>query len=890
MKQIALFSLLILFIFSCLSCTKQPKITNLRCEYLNEPIGLDVTIPRFTWNIESEDSFSQEYFQVCVATSSRLLEKGKADIWCSEKTHRNNSYALYGGKTMESFRKYFWNVTIWKPGEKNPVVSAPASFEMAMVNKTDWKAQWISDDKDKNFKPSPLFRKTFSARKEIKLARAFISSAGYYELFINGKRVGENRLDPGYTHFDKRVLYTTYNVTDFLKRGENAISAVLGNGWFNVQSLAVWHFEKARWRNRPQMICELRIEYTDGTNEHIVSDNSWKTSTGAYVFNNIYSGDTYDARLEEENWQKTGFDEKKWVNAKLVEETAPLLVAQLMPAIQVSKEISPVSVKEFGDKIYVFDMGVNISGVCRIKVRGEAGTKITIKHGELLYTNGRLNQSNIDCYFQRETNDSPWQKDPDEIFQMDTYILKGGGEDELFTPGFTYHGFRYVEVESSNPINIGKENLTALFLHTALNPVGKFSCSNDLLNKIWEATNRSYLSNLHSIPTDCPQREKNGWTADAHISVDIGLLNFDGIKLYEKWLNDFKDNQREAGDISGIIPSADWGYGGIGPVWDAALFIIPNALYNYYGDTRCIENIYDNCEKYLNFLKTKESNGFLSYGLGDWVPYKTKTPNEFTSTCFYFLDNVLMDRFASLLGKNANPYKEKASQLKLLINERYFNSDSAIYANGSQTALSTALYMKLVPEGHEQKVADMLVKSVRANQHHLDFGVIGSKFVPAMLVKYGYAEDAYKIVAQETAPSWGYWIKEIGLTTLGETWLFSPDYKDASLNHVFLGDVSAWMVNTLAGINYDENSPGFRHIIIRPSFIKDLNWVKGEYNSVNGMIRSEWMRKGNTVELNVSIPANTSATVYVNGKQEIKSGKYSFIIPEELFEDIIQNN
>ena len=878
MKKIVLTPLLFLFIISCLSCNKQPEIFNLRCEYLSEPIGLDVASPRMGWNIDSEGGFSQEYFQVYVASNPGLLLNGEADIWISEKVKSSSSLALYSGKPLESFSKYYWNVKVWRTGDDEAILSPTGSFEMALLNKSDWKAQWISDDNDKNFKPSPLFRKAFSIPKDIRQARAFVSSAGYYELFINGIRVGKNWLDPGYTHFDKRVLYSTYDVTDFLKNGENAISAVLGNGWFNIQSLAVWHFEKARWRSRPQMICELRIEYTDGTIETICTDNSWKTASGAYAFNNLYSGDTYDARLEEQGWNMTGFDDSKWLNSKEVNEPAPLLNAQLMPAIQVSKEISPVSFKAFGDKIYVFDMGVNISGVCRIKVKGEAGTKITLKHGELIHKDGRLNQSNIDCYFQRETNESPQQKDPNEIFQMDTYILKGGDEDEVFTPSFTYHGFRYVEVESSNPIKLDKENLKALFLHTNLNPVGKFSCSNDLLNKIWEATNRSYLSNLHSIPTDCPQREKNGWTADAHIAVDLGLLNFDGITFYEKWMNDFKDNQREAGDISAIIPSAGWGYGDIGPVWDAALFIIPNALYNYYGDTRCIENIYDNCEKYLNFLKTKESNGFLSYGLGDWVPYKTKTPNEFTSTCFYYLDNVLMHRFASLIGEDANPYLEKASQLKQLINEKYFNSDSAIYANGSQTALSTALYMKLVPEGHEQRVADMLAKSVRDNQHHLDFGVIGSKFVPAMLVKYGYAEDAYKMVAQETSPSWGYWIKELGLTSLGETWLFSPDYKDASLNHIFLGDVSAWMVNTLAGINYDEDSPGFRHIIIRPSFIKDLDWVKGEYNSVNGMIRSEWIRKGNKVELIVSIPANTSATVYVNGKQEIKSGKYSFII------------
>lgn len=875
MKSFLSVLILLLSITIMVSCTKFTP-TNLRCEYLTEPIGIDVSIPRFSWRIESAKSFTQEYYQIEIATSKELLQNGKADVWNSGRIAGNKMLAVFEGKALSSFRRYYWQVTVWDKENKIKKTSEVSTFETAMLTPSDWQSQWISDENDKDFKPSPLFRKTFVAAKKIKQARAYVSGIGYYELFINGKRVGENQLDPGYTHFDKRVLYSTYDITSLLEQGENAIATVLGNGWFNIQSLAVWHFDKARWRNRPQMICQLRIEYQDGTIETIGSDQTWKTSTGAYLFNNLYSGDLYDARLEEKNWKASGFDDNKWSQAKTVKEPAPLLVAQLMPAIQVVQEIKPVSVKAFGDKIYVFDIGVNISGVCRLKIKGEAGTKITLKHGELLDKVGRLNQSNIDCYFQRDSNDGPQHKDPNEIFQMDTYILKGGNE-ETFTPSFTYHGFRYVEVESSNPVKLTTENLVAQFIHTNVTRTGSFSCSNELLNKIWEATNRSYLSNLHSIPTDCPQREKNGWTADAHVAVDFGLLNYDGIKVYEKWMNDFIDNQRNTGNISGIVPSADWGYENIGPVWDAALFIIPNALYNYYGDTRCIENIYESCTKYLSFLKLKESDGYLKYGLGDWVAYKTKTPSEFTSSCFYYYDNLLMARFASLLGKDARPYIDKAEQLKQIINTQFFKKDSLIYANGSQTALSTALYMKIVPPEYEQQVAQKLVQSVRNNNHHLDFGVIGSKFVPAMLTKYGYAADAYKMSAKETAPSWGYWLKEKGLTTLGETWEFSPDYKDASLNHIFLGDISAWMTNALAGINYDESKPGFRHIIIKPNFIQDLNWVKGEYRSVNGVIKSEWKRKGNQIILVVTIPANCTATVYTDVEKQVKSGTYKFV-------------
>jgi len=856
----------------------QASVSQLKCEYMKESPGIDINNPRLTWNLISKKNVTQTYYEIKVATSPELLKQGKPDMWDSGKKESAVSLAVYNGKPLESFQRYFWNVTIWNQDGKKLKVSPVASFETSMLSGNDWEAKWITDEYDKEYKPAPMLRKSFTAGKEIKKAHAYISSAGYYELFINGKRVGDRMLDPGYTHFDKRILYSTYDVTDYLRKGENVAAAVLGNGWFNIQALAVWHFEKARWRSRPQMICQLRLEYDDGSVETVISDSSWKTSTGPYLYNNLYSGDTYDARLEQPGWDNTGFDDSGWTSAIEVRQPAPLLVSQVMPPIRVTGEIAPVAIKSFGDTIHVFDIGENIAGVCRLKIKGKAGTKITLRHSEMLHEDGMINQANIDCYFQRETNDSPQQVVPGEVFQMDTYILKGGDDYEYFTPAFTYHGFRYAEVKSDRPIELSEENITALFLHTDVEPVGYFSCSNELLNKIWKATNQSYLSNLHSIPTDCPQREKNGWTADAHLSVDLGLLNFDGIKVYEKWMNDFIDNQLKPGNISGIIPSAGWGYFDIGPVWDAAMFIIPNAIYNYYGDTTCIVNIYETCRKYLDYLKTREEDGILTYGLGDWVPYKTVTPNDFTSTCFYYHDYVLMARFAGLLGKDTSPYRQKADTLKQLINRKFFNPESGIYANGSQTALSAALYFNLVPEGFEQKVTDNLVASVKANDHQLDFGVLGSKFVPAMLTKYGYVEDAYKMATKETAPSWGNWIAEKGMTTLCETWLLDPELSDGSLNHVFLGDISAWMYNVLAGINYDENDPGFRHIIIRPHFPEGLDWVKAEYRSVNGLIYSEWIRDGDRIKLSVSIPGNTRATVYADEVKEIGPGRWEYDI------------
>ncbi len=464
---------------------------------------------------------------------------------------------------------------------------------------------------------------------------------------------------------------------------------------------------------------------------------------------------------------------------------------------------------------------------------------------------------------------------------MDVFTLKGTGEEEIFMPSFSYHGFQYVEVESSRPVTLTEENLTGLFMHTDVRPSGSFACSNPLLNKIWEATMQAYRSNLHSIPTDCPQREKNGWTADAHIAIDLGLLGFDGITLYEKWMDDIIDNQREAGEISGIIPSSGWGYGEWpGPVWDAVMFIIPNALYDYYGESRSIERLYPTMLRYLDYLKTKEKDGYLPFGLGDWVYWKATTNNEYTSTAYYYLDYKLMARFASLLGKDAAPYQEKANTLKSLINRKFFNAETGVYAEGTQTAQALALYLGLVPEGKEQLVADKLREVVAGNNYFLDFGLLGSKTVPAMLTKYGYIEDVMKMITKTEAPSWGYWVETMGYSTLPETWTLSPEFADASLNHVFMGDVSAWMMNQLAGINHDDSAPGFRHIRITPHFVKELDWVKGEYHSVRGRIASEWKREGDKVMLTVTIPADCSADIVVGDQTEtVSAGTHTFTYP-----------
>lgn len=868
MKNLSFLVLLAAALCGCAEENPGAVPVSLRTEYLVEPLGIDSPNPRFSWTFDTgQPGFRQESYCVEVASSEEALLGGAPDLWSSGRIKSSGMQAVYGGAPLEAGRRYCWRVVVWDGAGRRCLPSAVASFETGKMG-TAWSGRWITDTRDEEFEPAPLFRREFHLDGQPVRARLYVAAAGYYEFFINGQRVGDEFLAPGYTHFDKRVLYVTCDVTSLLLQGENAVAAVLGNGWYNEQSVAVWNFHEAPWRARPRMLCDLEVTCADGSRQTLASDAAWRTSTGAYTYNNLYSGDMYDARLEEKGWTSPGFDDSLWAAAVETAAPAPLIAARQMPGIRTTEEVAPLAVKSFGDRIHVYTFPKNMAGFCRLKVRGDAGTRICMRYGELLKPNGRLEQGNIDVYYRPQK--------PYEVFQQDSYILRGEGE-EVFTPSFTYHGFQYVEVESSRPLELTAESLTGLFVHTDVEPVGHFACSSELLTRLWEATMQSYRSNLHSIPTDCPQREKNGWTADAHVAVDLGLLGFDGIAFYEKWMNDFIDNQRESGDISGIIPSAGWGFGEWpGPVWDAAMFLIPEALYNYYGDVRCIENLYPTMERYLAYLAGKEREGMIPFGIGDWVYWRATTNTEYTSTAYYYYDNVLMARFAERLGRDPEPYRRKAAVLRKRINDKFYDAEKGIYAEGTQAAQAVALYLGLVPEAEEERVAERLHEAVAANDWFADFGLLGSKTVPAMLTRFGYVADVMKMLLKTEAPSWGYWVEKQGYSTLPETWTLSPEFHDASLNHVFLGDAAAWCMNHLAGINYDPEAPGFAKVIITPHFVPELDWACGEYRSVKGMVKSSWRREGEQVVLTVTIPAGCTAEVRAGGRTVcLGSGEHS---------------
>jgi alpha-L-rhamnosidase len=836
--------------FPSLVAVAAPDVAHLRCEYRDTPLGIDTPQPRLSWAIESDQRGErQTAYQILVASSPALLAKDAGDLWDSGKVTTDQSIQVaYAGKPLLSRQACVWKVTVW-PAAGAAITSKPAAWSMGLLSPEDWQAKWIGSPTAAAVEPAPMLRKTFALEKTIQRATAYVSGLGYYELSVNGKKVGDHELDPKFTRYDRRVLYVTYDVTAQLKPGRNALGVMLGNGWYNYHVKNAWDFDTAPWRGRPKLLLRVDIDFADGTKQVVVSDDSWKHATGPIQFDGLLSGEVYDARLEKAGWDSAGFDDSTWAAAKVVEAPKGKLTAQMVQPIRITEVLRPVKVSQPKPGVFVYDMGQNIAGKARLTVSGPAGTEVKLQYAEMLRPDGTINPDNIKAFCKSAE------------FQTERYLLKGAGT-EIWQSRFMYHGFQYVQV-TGFPGEPKLENLQALVMHTDVESVGAFECSNALLNKIQQCTRWSYLNNLHGHPTDCPQREKNGWTGDAHLAAETGLYNFDAAAAYTQWMKDFKDEQRDSGELPGIVPTGGWGYAwGSGPSWDSAYVLIPWYLYQYCGDARILADHYDNLKRYVDYLGRKTRNGIVGIGLGDWCPAKTTTPEKVTSTGYYYCDAVIVSKIAAILGKteDAQTYAKLADDIKQVFNREFVNPQTKQVAGGTQTALSCALYQGLALPAEVDAIVSNLVANVERQGNHLDCGILGTKYLLHALSDNGRADVAYKITTQTTAPGWGAWINQ-GATTLWEEW-----GGGGSHNHVMFGDVSAWMFETLAGIRPDPAAAGFKKIIIKPEIVGDLTWVKGSYNSGYGRIASAWKIDGNKLTLSVTIPPNTTATVHVPAK------------------------
>lgn len=853
MKNVYFF-LLVLLSFYSTAQDNPVEAHRLLCEYLEKPLAIDMENPRFTWQMKSSDAGAkQTAYRIIVGRDSLEVAHGIGKSWDSKIQQGNQQLALYGGEVLKAYTNYYWAVELWDEKNKQGKRSAVSSFRTG--NKGQWKGQWISDTRDINRKPAAYFRTTFKTEKKVKTAFVYIAVAGLFEMEINGQKVGDHVLDPIYTRFDRRNLYVVHDITTQIKN-ENAISVLLGNGWYNHQSTAVWYFHEVDWRARPRFCLDLRIEYEDGSIETISSSEAWKTSLSPVVFNSIYTGEHYDATKEQPGHSTYSFNDSSWNRSWITPAPSDKITPQLMHPIRATSRIPAVSMRKLNDRHYIFDLGQNFAGVSEIRVSGKRGTVLRLKHAEILDSSGQLDMRNIEVHY-RPTDES----DP---FQTDIYTLKGEGE-EVFYPHFNYKGFQYVEVVSSEPIELTKESLVGIKWHSDVPQRGNIETTNPYLMKLWKATNQSYLSNLFGYPTDCPQREKNGWTGDGHIASETGLYNFDGITIYEKWIQDHRDEQQANGLLPAIVPTDGWGYSWAnGPDWTSSMVLIPWNIYLYYGDPQILEKSYDNMKRYVELITEKSENNLTSWGLGDWIPVTTKPPVEFTSSVYYFVDADILAKTAAILGKQADSihYSQLAQAIKKAFNEKFFNPETKLYGTGSQTELSMPLYWNLVPQEYKSVVADRLAQQVQRDQLHVNVGLLGSKAILNALSKNGYADLAYTLLTQKDYPGWGWWMSN-GLTSLPENWNLTNTENDISYNHIMFGEVSAWMYKALAGIQVDEEHPGFEEFIFAPCFVRGLNDFDATFQSPRGNIAVTWKRKNDQINIVLQVPANSRALFYL---------------------------
>jgi alpha-L-rhamnosidase len=831
-----------LWVVTALTARAQPGPAapfDLRCEYLTNPLAIDVRQPRFSWLLQNSDRDElQSAYQVLVATSAALLSQGTGDLWDSGKVPSDNAAQIaYAGKLLESGRTYYWKVRSWDKEGRASAYSEAASFGMGLLSRDEWKGKWISGGNE--------LRKTFRLPSGVARARVYVTALGYYELRINGKRIGRNVLDPAFTTYPKRVLYSTYDVTSALRQGSNAIGVMLGGGWATLNNGNAFH----GYYSKPALLLQMNVDLEGGRTFSLASDGSWKAIQGPILSDSVYNGEVYDARRETPGWDRAGFDDSAWSGAQIVEGSQGTLSAEMMPPIRVVDEIVPVAITNPEPGIYVYDMGQNMSGWARLRVRGPRGTRVQLRYAELVYPNGMIDRANIRNAKSR-----------------DIYILKGGSR-ETYHAHFTYHGFRYVEV-TGFPGTPGLDSLRGEVVHTDVKPAGSFVASKQTLNQIQHLIHWSQLTNLMSIPTDCEQRdERQGWMGDAQVTAEEAMMNFGMSAFYSNFIRDIRDVQGPDGAVTDTVPHR-YGSRPADPAWGTAYPQLVWYMWQQYGDRRILEENYDGVKKYVEFLRSRAPDNILSYSYyGDWVAL-VHTPGAVISACYYYYDAQILSHIAQILGKTADAqaYAQLATQIRDAMNQKFLSSGN--YANGTQTANAMALALGLPPPQSRGAVAGNLYNDiVYYHNTHLTTGFIGVDWLMPALTETGHPDVAYELATQTTYPSWGYMIKK-GATTLWELWQDKTGPSMNSHDHAMFGSVGAWFYEALAGIRQEPGTAGYRHIVIEPQVVEDLHWVSGTIHTIRGTVSSTWVHKPGEITLHVIIPDGADATVMMPQEEE----------------------
>ena len=919
---------------------------NLRCEYLTDPLSVEASKPRLSWVPQSNArNWKQSAYRVEVASSAANLSANRADLWDSGKVNSAQTVGVrYAGQILQSGQRCFWRVRVWDEKDQPSPASAPQFWQMGLLRQSDWQAAWIGAQTPRDAKnsgldlpPSPYLRKSFALSKPVARATMWVTARGLYEMHLNGARVGDAMMAPGWTDYNRRIQYQAYDVTAQLKTGANAVGAILGDGWFS--GFVGFGGQRDHYGRDIALKMRMEVRFTDGTTQNIVSDPTWQGAMGPLVYSDMLQGEFYDARLEQNGWDTAAF-QGKWKNAVVAPETSEVkivdvtdklralvkngalsvksgndlagdpayntvktlrveyslngvagtqivpenetlqlpgagatgnlrivkatygvneapgapafLVASPAPAVRVTQELAPIKITEPAPRTYIFDMGQNMVGVARLKVRGAAGTKVQMRFAEMLNPDGSAYTANLRG--ARAT---------------DTYVCKGGGI-ETFEPRFTFHGFRYVEV-TGFPGAPNLDAITGLVIGSDIAQTGTFSTSSALVNQLQSNIDWGQRGNFLSVPTDCPQRdERLGWMGDAQVFARTATYNRDVAGFFEKWLQDVKDSQGSDGGYPDVAPRKVDDSNGA-PAWGDAGVIVPWTMYQAYGDRDVIDNQWVSMGQWLDYITSVNPDGLWknrrNNDFGDWLSIGADTDKELLATAYYAHDADLMARMARATGRDAEAaqYSALFEKIKAAFNAAYVGADGKLKGD-TQTAYLLALHFDLLPGNLRPLAVGHLADDIKAKDDHLSTGFIGVGYLCPTLSDNGHNDLAYKLLLNETFPSWGYSIKR-GATTIWERWdgyTGDKGFQDVgmnSFNHYSLGSVGEWMFGTVGGIQTDPAHPGFERILIAPQPGPGLTFANASYDSVRGRIVSNWKTEANATVYDITVPANTTAQI-----------------------------
>ncbi len=874
--MIRLFLASVIFLLFNTFGVAQVKLIALTCENKTNPIDISYAQPKLSWKIISKErNISQVAYQIRVATTPNF--NSNSLVWDSKKVTSNISILQpYKGEPLKSQQQYYWQVKVWDNKNRTTNFSETATWETSFLTTNEWKAKWIEptmqvlpvDDKS----PAYMLRKTFSLENKVVFARAYVTSHGFYELSLNGNKVGTELLTPGWTAFQKRLQYQTYDVTNMLKSGDNAVGAFLGEGWYRG-SVALLRLKKPIHSSKLGLLCQIYVKYANGKSEWIITDGSWKyTTNGPIIMNQIYDGETYDATREFTNWNNAQFNDSNWKNVQEANYDNSVLVTQDGPKVQNIQELKPIKVFRTPKGLLVADMGQNMVGWIRLRVSGKRGTIVTIRHAEVLDQKGNFYTDNL-----RRAKATM------------TYTLKGDGI-EVYEPKFTFFGFRYISIEG---MDLNADNITGVVVHSNMKPTGTFECSNPLVNQLQSNIQWGQKGNFVDVPTDCPQRdERLGWTGDAQVFARTSAFNYDVSGFFAKWLKDLAADQKKDGSVPPVIPDVLNGLNGNttgnNPGWGDVAVIVPWTMYLSYGDKQLLESQYASMKGWVDYNSKKIGETYISkqvLGPGDWLYYIPDsisklsgakdgfTDKGYIGTAFFAYSTSLLIDAAATLNKKEEvaKYTDLFEKIKVAFNNQYIDAEGRIKPingkpNDSQTAYVLALMFNLLPQQLQPKAAAYLVEDIKSRGNHLSTGFLGTPYLCHVLTKYGYTDVAYDLLLQKTYPSWLFPVT-MGATTIWERWdgqkpdgtFQTPSMN--SFNHYAYGAIGDWIYAVVAGIETDPGQPGYKHFYIQPQPTNQLSYVKSSLVSPYGDIKSAWEIKNKTIRLETTIPANTTATI-----------------------------